>query len=115
MSILMVTGIEGARNCADVVGTQLGMDVEVPQGARRVERIAPPRVFGCGRGRDFSRVRSGRGGKDLRARRTGYSLQVNFAVSGAARADPRDRARCIAASASRRWLAAPRLRPLKPS
>ncbi len=34
MSILMVTGIEGARNCADVVGTQLGMDVEVAAGRK---------------------------------------------------------------------------------
>ncbi len=34
MSILMVTGIEGARNCADVVGTQLGMEVEVAEGRK---------------------------------------------------------------------------------
>ncbi len=34
MSILMVTGIEGARNCAAVVGKQLGMDVEVAQGRK---------------------------------------------------------------------------------
>ena len=32
MSILIVTGIEGARNCAAVVGTQLGMAVEVAEG-----------------------------------------------------------------------------------
>ncbi len=34
MSILMVTGIEGARNCAAVVGAQLGMEVEVAEGRR---------------------------------------------------------------------------------
>ena len=34
MSILMVTGIEGARNCAAVVGTQLGMEVEVAEGRK---------------------------------------------------------------------------------
>jgi hypothetical protein len=34
MSILMVTGIEGARNCAAVVGAQLGMEVEVASGRR---------------------------------------------------------------------------------
>jgi DNA-binding NtrC family response regulator len=33
-SILMVTGIEGARNCADAVGAQLGMDVEVAEGRK---------------------------------------------------------------------------------
>ena len=34
MSILIVTGIEGARNCAAVVGTQLGMEVEVADGRK---------------------------------------------------------------------------------
>ena len=34
MSILMVTGIEGARNCADAVQAQLGMNVEVANGRR---------------------------------------------------------------------------------
>jgi len=36
MSILLVTGIEGARNCADVVGKQLGMEVEVAEGRKAV-------------------------------------------------------------------------------
>ncbi|HWT65536.1 MAG TPA: hypothetical protein VN151_05440 [Terracidiphilus sp.] len=34
MSILMVTGIEGARNCASVVEAQLGMSVEVAENRR---------------------------------------------------------------------------------
>jgi hypothetical protein len=34
MSILIVTGIEGAQNCAAVVGTQLGMEVEVAAGRK---------------------------------------------------------------------------------
>ena len=34
MSILIVTGIEGARNCAAVVSTQLGMEVEVAEGRK---------------------------------------------------------------------------------
>jgi hypothetical protein len=34
MSILIVTGIEGARNCASIVSTQLGMDVEVAEGRK---------------------------------------------------------------------------------
>ena len=34
MSILIVTGIEGARNCAAVVGAQLGMEVEVAEGRK---------------------------------------------------------------------------------
>ena len=34
MSILMVTGMEGARNCAAVVGTQLGKEVQVAEGRK---------------------------------------------------------------------------------
>lgn len=34
MSILIVTGIDGARNCAAVVGAQLGMEVEVADGRK---------------------------------------------------------------------------------
>jgi len=34
MSILIVTGIDGARNCAAVVGAQLGMEVEVAEGRK---------------------------------------------------------------------------------
>ena len=34
MSILMVTGIEGARNCADIVAAQLDMIVEVASGRK---------------------------------------------------------------------------------
>ena len=34
MSILIVTGIDGARNCAAVVAAQLGMEVEVAEGRK---------------------------------------------------------------------------------
>ena len=34
MSILMVTGVEGARNCAEVVSAQLGLEVEVAEGRK---------------------------------------------------------------------------------
>ena len=34
MSILIVTGIEGARNCAAIVAAQLGMEVEVAEGRK---------------------------------------------------------------------------------
>jgi len=34
MNILMVTGIEGARNCADALGAQLGMEIEVAEGRK---------------------------------------------------------------------------------
>ena len=34
MSILIVTGIEGAQNCAAVVGAQMGMEVELAAGRK---------------------------------------------------------------------------------
>jgi hypothetical protein len=34
MSILMVTGFEGARNCAETVSAQMSMDVDVADGRR---------------------------------------------------------------------------------
>jgi DNA-binding NtrC family response regulator len=34
MSILIVTGIEGARNCAETVGAQLGTEVDVAEGRK---------------------------------------------------------------------------------
>jgi hypothetical protein len=34
MCILIVTGIEGAQNCAAVVGTQMGMEVELATGRK---------------------------------------------------------------------------------
>ncbi len=46
MSILIVTGIEGARNCADAVGKQLGMEVEVAAGRQAaLARSAPAASF----------------------------------------------------------------------
>ena len=48
MSILMVTGFEGASNCAAVVGAQLGMEVEVAEGRKAAadgdggDATAPP-------------------------------------------------------------------------
>ena len=45
MSILMVTGIEGARNCAAVVGAQLGMEVEVAEGRKAALAALRTREF----------------------------------------------------------------------
>jgi hypothetical protein len=45
MSILMVTGIEGARNCAAAVGTELGIDVEVTEGRKAALMALRQREF----------------------------------------------------------------------
>jgi signal transduction histidine kinase len=86
MSILLVTGVEGARNCADVIAKQLGMDVEVADGRKA--------ALGLLRQREFAAVVVDEtvAGCDPAAaeaiwERAGLAipLQINFAVSGAAR------------------------------
>jgi len=86
MSILLVTGIEGARNCADVVGKQLGMAVEVAEGRRE--------ALACLRKGEFLAVVIDEtlaecdpvaADRICEAAGLAIPLQINFAVSGAAR------------------------------
>jgi signal transduction histidine kinase len=86
MSILLVTGVEGARNCADVIQKQLEMDVEIADGRKA--------ALGLLRQREFAAVVVDEtvAGCDPAAaeaiwERSGLAipLQINFAVSGAAR------------------------------
>jgi hypothetical protein len=86
MSILIVTGIEGARNCAAVVSAQLGMEVEVAEGRKA--------ALGALRRREFAAVvvDETMAECDPAAAETIWEhaglaipLQINFAVSGASR------------------------------
>jgi DNA-binding NtrC family response regulator len=86
LSILIVTGIEGARNCAAMVGTQLGMEVEVAEG-RKAALVALRR-------REFSVVvvdetmaECDPSAAEAICERSGLAipLQINFALSGTAR------------------------------
>lgn len=86
MSILLVTGVEGARNCADVIQKQLEMDVEVADGRKA--------ALGLLRQREFAAVVVDEtvagcdpAGAEAIWERAGLAipLQINFAVSGAAR------------------------------
>ena len=86
MSILMVTGIEGARNCAEVVGKQLGMDVEVAEGRKA--------ALGALRQHEFAAVvvdetiaECDPAAAEAIWDRAGLAIpiQINFALSGAAR------------------------------
>jgi len=45
MSILIVTGIEGARNCAAVVGAQLGLETDVAEGRKQALAALRRREF----------------------------------------------------------------------
>lgn len=86
MNILMVTGIEGARNCADAVEAQLGMTVEVADGrktalaALRRQEYAVVLV-------DDTLAECDPASADCIWEKAGLALplQINFAVAGTAR------------------------------
>ena len=86
MSILIVSGIEGARNCAAVLSAQLNMEVEVADGRKA--------ALAALRRREFSAVvvdetiaECDPSAAEAIWERTGLAipLQINFALSGAAR------------------------------
>ncbi len=86
MSILMVTGIEGAQNCADVVGTHLGMDVEVAAGRKDAVSALRRREF-LAVVVDETLAECDPAAAEKICEHAGLAipLQINFAVSGAAR------------------------------
>lgn len=86
MSILIVTGIEGARNCAAVVGAQLGMETEVAEGRKQALAALRRHEF------NVVVVDETLAECDPAAAETIWEhaglaipLQINFALSGAAR------------------------------
>ena len=86
MSILIVTGVEGARNCAAVVAMQLGMEVEMADGRKA--------ALGALRRREFAAVvvdetmaECDPASAEAIWENAGLAipLQINFALSGTAR------------------------------
>jgi signal transduction histidine kinase len=86
MSILLVTGIDGARNCAEVIGKHLGTEVEVAEG--RKAALAALRL------REFAAVvvdetvtACDPAAAEAIWERSGLAipLQINFALSGTER------------------------------
>ncbi|HUX27583.1 MAG TPA: hypothetical protein VMV39_02300 [Terracidiphilus sp.] len=86
MSILMVTGIEGARNCAAVVGAQLGMEVEIAEGRKTALAALRRREF-TAVVVDETMAECDPAAAEAIWERAGLAipLQVNFALSGATR------------------------------
>ncbi|HKF49314.1 MAG TPA: hypothetical protein VKB38_18285 [Terracidiphilus sp.] len=86
MSILMVTGIEGARNCADVISKQLGMDVEVAEGRKTALAAFRQKEF-VAVVVDESIAECDPAAAEAIWERAGLAipLQVNFALCGATR------------------------------
>lgn len=86
MCILMVTGIEGARNCADVISAQLGMEVEVAEG-RRAALAALRRREYAAVVVDETLAECDPAAAEAIWEHAGLAIpvQINFALSGAAR------------------------------
>jgi hypothetical protein len=86
MSILMVTGIEGARTCADVLARHLGMEVEVADGRKAALAILRQKEFAAVVV-DDSIAECDPAAADSMWERAGLAipLQINFALSGTAR------------------------------
>ena len=86
MSILIVTGIEGARNCAAVVAAQLGMEVEVADG-RKAALAALRRREYAAVAVDETMAECDPASAEAVWEHSGLAipLQINFALSGTTR------------------------------
>ncbi len=86
MSILMVTGMEGARNCAAVVGTQLGKEVEVAEGRKAALAALRRREFAAVVvDETIAECDPAAAEAIWECAGLAIPLQINFALSGAAR------------------------------
>jgi hypothetical protein len=86
MSVLIVTGMEGARNCAAVVSAQLGMEIEVADG-RKAALVALRRREFAAVVVDETMAACDPSAAEAIWERAGLAIpmQINFALSGADR------------------------------
>lgn len=86
MTILIVSGIEGVRNCAEVVSKQLGMSVEFASGRRSAIDSLRRREFAVVV-LDETLAECDPDGAEAIWERSGLAIpvQINFALAGAAR------------------------------
>ena len=86
MTILIVSGVEGVRNCADVVSKQLGMDVEFASGRRAAIDVLRRREFAVV-ALDETLAECDPQAAEAIWERAGLAvpMQINFALAGAAR------------------------------
>ncbi len=86
MSILIVTGIEGARNCAAEVAAQLGMEVEVAEGRKAALASLRRREFlAVVLDETMAECDPAAAEAIWEHASLAIPLQINFALSGAAR------------------------------
>jgi len=86
MSILIISGVEGVRNCAEVVSKQLGMQVEFASGRRGAVDALRRKEF-VAVVLDETLAECDAAAADAIWERSGLAipLQINFALSGVAR------------------------------
>ena len=86
MSILLITGMEGARNCADVIAKNLGTDVEVAEGRKATLALLRQKQYSAVVV-DETIAACDPAAAEAIWERAGLAipLQINFALSGAAR------------------------------
>ncbi len=86
MTILIVTGIEGAKNCAAVVAQQLGLEVEIAEGRKAALAALRKKEF-VAVILDESMADCDPAVADVIWEKAGMAipLQINFALAGAAR------------------------------
>lgn len=86
MSVLMVTGIEGAQNCAEKVAEQLRMDVEVADNCKSALAQLRRREFAAVV-IDETLAECTSASADALWKKTGLAipLQINFALAGTSR------------------------------
>jgi hypothetical protein len=86
MSILLVTGIEGAHGCADIVQKQLGLPVEVAEGRREaLSALRKAEFQAVVIDETLAECDPAAADRICEAAGLAIPLQINFAVSGAAR------------------------------
>ena len=86
MSILMVTGVEGARNCAEALGKQLGMEVEVAEGRKAALAALRRREYqAVVIDETLAECDPAAAEKICEQAGLAIPMQINFAISGAAR------------------------------
>ena len=108
MSILMVTGIEGARNCAAVVAKQLGMEVEIAEGRRAALAALRKKEFAVVLDETIAECDPAAAEAIWEHAGLAIPMQINFALSGrGAESFARSALRCIAANRNRRGSQAP--------
>lgn len=86
MSILIVTGVEGARNCAEIVGAQLGLETAVAEGRKgALQELRRTQFLVVVVDKTLAECDPAAAEAIWERAGLAIPLEINFAISGAAR------------------------------